>query len=452
MFEVSFDPDVTIVLIFLSALTTFNGFGLFETRLFSSWQVPLFYRRCCIGDKGHRCRGDPCLTPVDSLESTHFLQRCIEMKVSKMSLFFILGLVVLTGIVWFFQRGTPSQETTKVYEPTPGAIPSEGQGQLSTGVSSETGSQTTAHGKPHSHAEGSPHTHSHERPSDSMVRIAREALRQNPDWELQARWVAYVESEEGRAFFDGFPSADEWYEKSKSFGFFQETPGLLAARERHYREHFPTGTVDENEPIIREMMKDAILDQGLHEEEYSRRRNHSVVTELITDMKFSAWVSRKLGSEPPSVFQEWINSTFEEVRLAEREKYLAPDQNGVPDTTDPAPPQADIAPEDGNPTSANPRSLPGDTLTVEENPSDTATPQPAGSAQLPPTGPVSLEPQTYKSLETALRSQFSPDRFNAALKTLTRYGPQEGLRRLKSSDPAVAKQVERLISKPEGED
>ena len=38
------------------------------------------------------------------------------------------------------------------------------------------------------------------------------------------------------------------------------------------------------------------------------------------------------------------------------------------------------------------------------------------------------------------------------MKTLNQHGPEEGLRRLKKSDPEVAKQVERLLPKPQGED
>ena len=57
-----------------------------------------------------------------------------------------------------------------------------------------------------------------------------------------------------------------------------------------------------------------------------------------------------------------------------------------------------------------------------------------------PTLPVA---PTGEELETALREQFSPEHFERALSTLERYGPEEGLRRLKESDPEVAKQVEK---------
>ena len=58
---------------------------------------------------------------------------------------------------------------------------------------------------------------------------------------------------------------------------------------------------------------------------------------------------------------------------------------------------------------------------------------------------------TNEGFVTELREQFSPERLNTAMKLLNRYGPKEGLRRLKESDPEFAKQVERRIGKSQEE-
>ena len=362
------------------------------------------------------------------------------MKVEKIFLFLLIGVVVFTGVLWFFLRQTPSLENRTVYKITP------------------IDSQTHAQGTTHSHAGDTPHTHDHERPSDFMIQLVRERLGEHPSPKV-ALWLAYLESEEGRGFLESFPSTDEWFEKNKSFGFFQETPELQAGRERLYRKHFPTGTVDENTYIIRDMIRDVILEHEHHKEaEASLGRNFDVLIDLLMDEKYLAWVEKKFGSQPPSTSQEWFHSTFEEVRLAEREKYLAAEKNettaGINDSAGSERPQAEIElPQgDGKPTPVNTRNLSDDILTVEDILSDDANTQRAGIETLTPTVPVSPELPTRKSLETALRTQFSPDRFNRAMKTLNQYGPQEGLRRLKSSDPEVAKQVERLLPKPQGED
>ena len=52
---------------------------------------------------------------------------------------------------------------------------------------------------------------------------------------------------------------------------------------------------------------------------------------------------------------------------------------------------------------------------------------------------------TDARLETQLRERFSPERFDPAAQTLHRYGPEEGLRRLKASDPEVATHIERFL-------
>ena len=58
---------------------------------------------------------------------------------------------------------------------------------------------------------------------------------------------------------------------------------------------------------------------------------------------------------------------------------------------------------------------------------------------------VSPEPPAFPTeaeLETALRERFSPERFERAMSTLERYGPEEGLRRLREEAPEIARQLE----------
>ena len=66
------------------------------------------------------------------------------------------------------------------------------------------------------------------------------------------------------------------------------------------------------------------------------------------------------------------------------------------------------------------------------------------------TGDAELEKQfipdmpelpTEERMEAALHKQFQPQRLARAIETLNRYGPEEGLRRLKESDPEIAEQI-----------
>ena len=54
---------------------------------------------------------------------------------------------------------------------------------------------------------------------------------------------------------------------------------------------------------------------------------------------------------------------------------------------------------------------------------------------------------TKEKLETALETQLSPERFNRALSTLTQYGTEEGIRRLKNDDPELASHIEKQLQR-----
>ncbi len=56
------------------------------------------------------------------------------------------------------------------------------------------------------------------------------------------------------------------------------------------------------------------------------------------------------------------------------------------------------------------------------------------------------------ALQETLRNTVSPERFNRAVTTLNRYGPEEGMRLLRESDPAVARHLERYHRKRSGSD
>ena len=84
----------------------------------------------------------------------------------------------------------------------------------------------------------------------------------------------------------------------------------------------------------------------------------------------------------------------------------------------------------------------------------TAIPNPETDAAATPAPGLTNVPNlpTVEGLEASLKGQFSSERFERALNTLERYGPEEGLRRLRENDPEVAKQVERHRSGERKED
>ena len=60
--------------------------------------------------------------------------------------------------------------------------------------------------------------------------------------------------------------------------------------------------------------------------------------------------------------------------------------------------------------------------------------------------------EIQSNLENNLKAQFSSERFEQAMDTLERYGPEEGLRRLRENDPEVASQIERHRNRPRSGD
>ena len=63
------------------------------------------------------------------------------------------------------------------------------------------------------------------------------------------------------------------------------------------------------------------------------------------------------------------------------------------------------------------------------------------------TADVSFGLPSNESFKSGLRQRFSPERTSQAIQMLSRYGPKEGVRRLKDVDPEVATHIETFLQK-----
>ena len=356
--------------------------------------------------------------------------------------FFIAMFVVIgaASFLWFSQRQTKTPEVKKVYKAT---IPSQTPAFTGHSTSEHT------HTESHTHPAGPHAALPGESPGDHLARIMKENFGGSSSPEIQ-RSVAFLESKEGRAFIDNLSSVEELYEMLKRFGFFQESALDAAVIDKKYREHFPIGTVDENEPIIRDLIAEVILDAELHKDENpDRHRTQDVRHYLLSEDKIMSWLFKKFGTTPlqPS---KWLRAVMEETRLAEREKFLAAGKTAEPpqltDVTEPVQP-LELKEEDGFPSD---KTL--STSELERAPQSDAELEGKFAEQLAPDALKLLELPTEENSETTLRERFSPERFNSAMQTLSRHGPEEGLRKLKETDPEIAKHVERLINRKQEED
>lgn len=154
----------------------------------------------------------------------------------------------------------------------------------------------------------------------------------------------------------------------------------------------------------------------------------------------SAWVDEVLASLSPAapavpMFVE-PSEVLSPSKNAGQVETVVPDISTTPQEKQPLPhsdspivregetqPTSPAAPEQGKPLTP-------------------VTPRTSQSSQLP----------TDADFETVLRERFSPARLNRAMAALNRYGPEEGVRRLKASDPELAVQVERLLQKQQEKD
>ena len=200
-----------------------------------------------------------------------------------------------------------------------------------------------------------------------------------------------------------------------------------------FRFHFPMGTPADYEPEMREKFKALILENGGYDRD--------VLARFLSDERTSAWQKSyftahiKLNDPGSNPAIDWIKAVRNEV--------TNPTQVPVPTTVDPQTP----IPTDFTATPANtlPDIQPLDDLLIHQvnhTPIVPERPKTDSHQLLNPEPPKLL---TAKDFENALRQRFSSDRLTQAWDTLNRHGPQEGLRRLKQSDPDIATHVERLM-------
>jgi len=234
---------------------------------------------------------------------------------------------------------------------------------------------------------------------------------------------------------------------------FLESQGLSSGRElqeRNFREHFPTGDYADYEPMMRKRLAELFLEAvPLEPTDKQAIRNHTldVMAEFRKDWRNKIWMRGYFNGYDGDV--DWANNI--------RQNAASIVAAIAPETVDASvvftKPTSSTAPGTTDITEASQTKIPEhDTMSavediehVIENEGELSEPIVEDVFQLP-----KLPPGV--SIENTLREQFSPDRFNRAMDTLNRYGPQEGLRRLKESDPEVAARVERLIQRKQRED
>lgn len=271
----------------------------------------------------------------------------------------------------------------------------------------------------------------------------REAMFANPETK---RAFELVTSQEYLEFIQTKPSireADEFWAKH---GFFSDPDRFMKA----FREQFPTGEPEDFEPEMRR--KYAELFKGLTEE----NGMEMVLTQypkFIRDPRNRAWMKGYFNRD--GNVSAWTSSIQQDILDANSQNGTAEQEHrqtdsSVPDELDTF---LDLFEQDDVTEEMN--------LQRDVNASDVFEEgTPAEMPNSPPEPPNiitvdTLEPPelpTDESIEKQLRAHFDPERFSlqrlsAAMQTLNRYGPEEGSRRLKATDPEIAEYVKRILRK-----
>ena len=266
----------------------------------------------------------------------------------------------------------------------------------------------------------------------------------SPDWQ---EWIQLVESPEFVAFLETNPTSLtdflDFYEsqgmkshKSEVFSLFQDV----------FSEHFPAKTAADLESQMRQELANMLTE--------SNREFQQVVQNFLSEEQNIAWVMEyfegdflEFGKWAVTVSENPILLPTDTPSYVENNEMFIPTEGDFPDT--PTLSEAPQDPRDSEQISEEPTSTTEDSLPTLEDLENllksNAELETEFLNRLEQSLPAASKLPTIVEFEKDLRQRFSPQRSNTAMQTLDRYGPEEGLRRLKESDPEIATHFERLI-------
>ena len=276
--------------------------------------------------------------------------------------------------------------------------------------------------------------------NDSYWKLLHEAVN-SPEY------IEYQKKQDERIGID----LDLWWS-------FLESKGLSSGRmaqEENFREYFPTGEYVDYEPDMRKRLAELFLESGLSataaNDEKSVGETLTVMAQFrAEDEAHSVWMRGHFNGYVGDL--EWAHNIRQNAGsiVTDIDNIDAIPAFTEPDTVpEPTPTEiADAEEDSGN--KPEPLLLSEETPVFEDVEQMPRTAEEIEAQLLKTLFPDMPELPTEASIENTLREQFSVQRLSTAMQTLSQYGPEEGMRRLKESDPAVATQVERLLQQRQG--
>ena len=236
---------------------------------------------------------------------------------------------------------------------------------------------------------------------------------------------------------------------------FLESQGLGSGRmaqEANFRNFFPTGEYADYEPMMQKKLAEIFLEMAPPDstsDDDIIRHTVAGMMEFRKDPANLIWMRGQFNGYNGDL--NWADNIRQnaativanaappqetlEVPFTETEPFTQPTQNGFVEENVETQPPTDTAAKE-IPAREELETLPLIDKEIEAEPMKYL----GNILELP-----TLELPTEESIETTIKEHFSPQRFGTAMQTLNQYGPKEGLRRLKESDPEVAAHLESLV-------
>lgn len=276
--------------------------------------------------------------------------------------------------------------------------------------------------------------------------IYTEEERASPDWQ---EWIQMLESPEFAAFLETNPtSLTDFYNFYESQGIKTDKSKVRALFQDTLTEHFPAKTAVDLEPQMRQELSNIFTESDIEFQQ--------AVQDFVDEEQNIAWVMEyfdgdfhEFGKWAVTVSENPIPLPTDTSTIVENNEMFIPTETEGDFSDNPTLSEASQEPKDNEWTNEEPLSATEDPLPTLEDMENLLKSDAELEAEflklLEQSFPAASKLPTIVELEKNLRQRFSPQRFNTAMQTLGRYGPEEGLRRLKESDPEVATHFERLI-------
>lgn len=252
---------------------------------------------------------------------------------------------------------------------------------------------------------------------------------------------------------------------------FLESQGVTVTREHPglFRKVVPHMELEDYEPVIRRKLAELFIDAepvDLTDPVAAAQQRGRVYLELAAaDKANMAWFVEKFGEDRDGFFRSkdiednpafiWLSDVQRNATSIVKAAEAA--ESDVPESQTAAP-SWDLSSVMESPSVSSDATM-GESPSISPPATDALAlpdiPQPATDAAVTPVPGLTDVPKTptnlptVEGLEASLKEQFSSERFERAMDTLERYGPEEGLRRLKESDLEIARQIERSRQRDE---